>query len=192
MATVDKKQDRKFCGILYPDAEDYDYKDVLEAIEAYFTEWAWILHDKDVDENGEIKKPHIHFVGLMRGPLKISTVASRIGLPDNYIRFADKWKSVVRYLVHDTPDSEEKYQYTLDEVHSNFDVSNFLRGGAPEVQAAAIYDAITSKGMCTYRELIPWAYKNGCYSELVRAGNMWFRLMSECYTLQSKKLEVSK
>lgn len=187
-----KKQDRKFCGILYPDAEDYDYKEVLEVIESYFSEWAWILHDKDCGESGELKKPHIHFIGLLPGPVRISTVSSRIGLPENYIRFADKWKSVVRYLLHDTPDSEEKYHYGVEEVHTNFDVQKFLRGQRVEVQAMKIYDAVVNQGMCTYAELIPWTAKNGCYSELVRAGNMWYRLMSERYTLQNKKREVVK
>lgn len=188
-----KKQDRKFCGIIYPDSTEYDYKEVLEALEGYFTEWAWIVHDKDTDENGDLKKPHIHFIGLLPGPVKISTVAGRLGLAENYVRFADKWKSVVRYLVHDTPDSEEKWHYSADEVHCNFDLRKFLRGQRVEVQAQNIYDAISKDGLCTYRELIPWAIKNGCYSELVRAGNMWYRLMSEFYTVKNvKKVSVKE
>lgn len=50
-------QDRKFLAILYPDAQDYDCDEVLSNIIRYSDEWAYILHDRDVEsvvnEQGE-------------------------------------------------------------------------------------------------------------------------------------------
>lgn len=49
-------KDRKFQGILYPDSESYCCDDVLNVLKSTFPEFAYILHDKDTDENGELKK----------------------------------------------------------------------------------------------------------------------------------------
>ena len=46
-------KDRKFQGILYPDSESYCCEDVLNVLKSTFPEFAYILHDKDTDENGE-------------------------------------------------------------------------------------------------------------------------------------------
>lgn len=51
-------KDRKYQGVLYPDSESYCCDDVLNILKSTFPEFAYILHDKDVDENGELKKPH--------------------------------------------------------------------------------------------------------------------------------------
>ena len=60
-------QGRKFCGILYVESDTYNVDDVLEHIKSYFDQWAYCLHDKDVnDETGETKKAHYHFGGLSR------------------------------------------------------------------------------------------------------------------------------
>ena len=51
-----------FAMILYPECEEH--MKVLEyikmSIDVY--EYGYILHDKDLDENGELKKPHIHLM----------------------------------------------------------------------------------------------------------------------------------
>ena len=46
-------QGRKFCGILYVESDTYNVDEVLEHIKSYFDQWAYCLHDKDVnDETG--------------------------------------------------------------------------------------------------------------------------------------------
>lgn len=49
-------KDRKFQGVLYPDSESYCCDDVLNVLKSTFPEFAYILHDKDTDENGGIEK----------------------------------------------------------------------------------------------------------------------------------------
>ena len=76
------RSDRKFELVLYPDSTSYDCQTVLSKACAYFNEWAYILHDKDLDENGQPKKPHFHFYGKSSGsPLTPQGVASRLGVP---------------------------------------------------------------------------------------------------------------
>lgn len=48
MASVSKQKDYKFQAKLYPDTCDYDCDVVLSKLIDLFSEWAYILHDKDV------------------------------------------------------------------------------------------------------------------------------------------------
>ena len=55
-------KDRKFCAVLYPDAEDYNCEVALNNLRSNFPRWAYCLHDKDTTDDGELKKPHYHVV----------------------------------------------------------------------------------------------------------------------------------
>lgn len=85
------EQCRRFCGILYPDAENYDCDHVLESIKSYFDDWAFILHDKDVvDESGELKKAHYHWVGSLKNPVSITTVINRLEVPSQAVEYVKR------------------------------------------------------------------------------------------------------
>ena len=60
---ADAKKSKIFTGSLYPDAENYDCAKVLETVKAKFKQWAFAAHDSDVNDDGELKKLHIHWVG---------------------------------------------------------------------------------------------------------------------------------
>ena len=44
------KQGRNFLGVLYPNSESYDCQKVLSRIEDTFVDFAYIVHDMDVNE----------------------------------------------------------------------------------------------------------------------------------------------
>ena len=69
------KEGRNFLGVLYPDSESYDCQKVLSRIEDTFVDFAYIVHDMDVNENGEIKKTHIHWCGKKSSPAPLSTIS---------------------------------------------------------------------------------------------------------------------
>lgn len=114
-------EDRKFCLELYPDAENYDCETVLGNVESV-AEYAYILHDKDTNDEGELKKPHYHVCIRYKNPRKISTVARAMGIPENYVQFCNNWKSSLKYLIHDTKDSRGKFQYSVSEIVTNNDL----------------------------------------------------------------------
>ena len=60
---MSEKQSRSFLGVLYPDSTSYVFDDVLVRLKDTFPELAYITHDRDVDDNGELKKPHVHWCG---------------------------------------------------------------------------------------------------------------------------------
>ena len=168
------EQSRKFCGILYPDAENYDCDAVLEVIKSYFDDWAFILHDKDViEETGERKKPHYHWVGSLANPVQISTIINRLEVPAQSVEFVKKhgnkvnWKGAVRYLVHDV--NPEKYQYDSNDVISNFDILRYLSNRDDVMMIKKIISFIDANPNCTWRSVYEFAVANGCYSEFRRS-----------------------
>ena len=59
---ADNKKIRNFSGVLYPDSESYNCNEVIDRIKSKFKQWAFCLHDMDVNDEGELKKAHIHWV----------------------------------------------------------------------------------------------------------------------------------
>lgn len=50
---ADAKKIRNFSGVLYPDSESYNCDEVISRIKSKFKQWAFCLHDMDVNDEGE-------------------------------------------------------------------------------------------------------------------------------------------
>lgn len=79
---------------------------------AHCSEFVFILHDKDMDENGELKKQHIHSILRFPSPIYPKTVKNYFGeLLAAPALYADS--ELVRYLdyfIHkDEPENKHKY-----------------------------------------------------------------------------------
>lgn len=83
--------------------------------------YAYILHDKDVDESGKAKEPHWHvYVNFGRTSWNSENVAKRFGVTENFVgRIKGKSGDMLEYLTHQN--RPEKYQYPEDDVRSNYD-----------------------------------------------------------------------
>lgn len=171
------KLDRKFCGVVYPDATNYDCSEVLAKLAGAFVSWAYILHDMDVDENGELKKAHYHWVGKLDNPTSPSAVAGKLGIPVNDVCFCKSWKAQVRYLVH--ADDPEKYPYPMDSVTANFDAAAFVSKDGEREKASAIFNVIVERNITSVTELTKWCLDNDCWSEYRRAFAIWSAVMNE-------------
>lgn len=87
--------------------DDPNYKKYSTSIEEQF-DWVRIRHDKDiVQETGELKKPHIHYL-ITSNRMSISRLATLTGIPPNYIKVRANYAFAFRYLMHlDQPDKAE-------------------------------------------------------------------------------------
>ena len=103
---------------------DIELSEIERAFKLISQFYVIILHDKDVDEQGELKKAHYHIyfntdvaVGKKR-IIKTLTLALKLKSSDN-IHVLLSLNSVLscRYLLH--LDNEEKYQYLITDVVSN-------------------------------------------------------------------------
>lgn len=122
---VEKENSRKrytnYGVILYPDC--LEHMDMLKYLETHTYQFqiVYILHDQDVwDEDGDDhkkgdpKKAHYHVgIHLKEG----MTPSSFVKFFSVWINYAEKLTSMskyIMYMLHDTPDSMHKHQYSAD------------------------------------------------------------------------------
>ena len=95
-------------------------QDITGVVESY-EKYAWILHDKDIDEDtGELKAPHYHIFLEFRNARYLSGLAAELGVASNFIEVCRNKTGSQLYLTHKK--DPDKYQYDDSEVHSNFDL----------------------------------------------------------------------
>lgn len=102
---------RSHCLLLYP--EDESHMKALNYIKQYY-DYAYILHDKDYDEFGEIKKSHYHIVVQFKNAKWLSSISEELKISSNYIQQCNNFELALEYLIH--RNEETKYQYDIDEV----------------------------------------------------------------------------
>lgn len=157
------KKFRSFAGTLYPDSESYDCEHLLSIIRTKFTDWAYILHDKDVDENGELKKPHIHWVGRAT-PRCLSVVSNFLGLPENDIEVVKNFDNMVMYLIH--LNDIDKFQYSPDDVETNLpNIGQILRRLS---EGQIVKDLASAKMQKSWYDLVQYAVETESYDVLRR------------------------
>lgn len=154
---------RVFSGVIYPDSESYNPIEVLETLKTKFKEWAYCLHDSDVNDEGELKKPHIHWVG--RGdPRTLSAVAKFLGLKENEVELGKNFKALIQYLIH--LNNPEKAQYSIESVVTNIsDIGNMLRNLS---EGQLCKDLASAKCRMSWYDLIQYAIENDCFDVLRR------------------------
>ena len=130
--------------------------------------WAYIIHDKDVREDGSPKEPHIHlYLNFGKSGASFATVASWFKDGAERVNAVKGKKSdILKYLTH--RNAPDKYQYDKSEVISNFDVDAEIESEEEQTQLKdridtlvfsfareAITYAQALKGMQTVKMIIP-------------------------------------
>lgn len=157
------KKFRSFAGTLYPDSESYDCESLLSTIRSKFIDWAYILHDKDVDEKGELKKSHIHWVGRAT-PRSLSVVSNFLGLPQNDIEVVKNFDNMVMYLIH--LNDIDKFQYSPDDVETNLpNIGQLLRRLS---EGQIVKDLASAKMQKSWYDLVQYAVDHDSYDVLRR------------------------
>ena len=94
-------------------------QNITELIEQY-GKYAWILHDKDTDENGVLKDPHYHIYLEFPNARGLNSIADELGIAPNMVQIVRDKKGLLAYLTH--RNSPEKWQYDDSEIHANFEI----------------------------------------------------------------------
>ena len=88
---------------------------------ATIKEWAYIKHDKDVNEKGEPVKPHFHIYLNFGVAQDTDKIAKWFEVKPNFVnKIKGRKKDMLKYLIHKNAPS--KYQYDITEVKSNCDL----------------------------------------------------------------------
>lgn len=155
--------------LLYPD--DPTMVTALEYIRMNL-DFVGILHDKDVDDNGQIKKSHYHVILKFPQARYVSAIAKELGIKENYFEKTGSWNRSAVYLLHLNDDA--KYQYDEKELFGTL-VPGVLKlihqkqeEGERVCDLIALLESIDS--VITYTSAVQLACKNGLYSEFRRLG----------------------
>lgn len=105
---------RNWAFVVYPESAPDGWQEILA--DTHIPAFISPLHDRDVDENGEVKKAHFHIVLMLDGPITQKR-ANELIAPYHGTKSAEYIKSLrgyIRYLAHlDDPD---KAQYDPAEI----------------------------------------------------------------------------
>ena len=154
---VNNKKTRGYALVIYPESLP---KNFIERINDLHMQCLLSpLHDKDMDPNGQPKKPHYHLMLLFDGPQtekRAKEVFQEVtGVEVPYVEQLNSIPGMARYLCH--LDNPEKYQYP------KFEVQEF--GGARYLELiekvadnmeilSRIFDIIEEEDIFSYRKLI--------------------------------------
>lgn len=84
--------------------------------------YAGIIHDKDLNKEGELISPHLHLVMEFKNARSLNSLAKHIDdKPQSFEKWAGSVNNAYSYLIHQTNDSLELHQYDVKEVIANFD-----------------------------------------------------------------------
>lgn len=88
--------------------------------------WAYIIHDKDLDKEGNKIEPHIHlYLNFGKSTVKFEDVAKWFKDEPQFVgRVKGKRSDMLKYLTHQN--APEKHQYDANEIRSNFDITTAI------------------------------------------------------------------
>lgn len=175
---MEKFRSRKFCLLLYPN-EDKTHKKALAYIKLNY-DYALIVHDKDTNENNEIKKAHTHIVVSFLNAKWNTALAEELGITSNYIEKCRDMDKALEYLIHYNDDT--KHQYDIELVQGNLKTQLkkiLLNDGKDENQKAyELMDYIENfEGYIDEMEFFKHACEVGMYDVARRSAYILIRLI---------------
>lgn len=127
---------RNWAFIVYPESAPADWKERLQAkgLQCAISP----LHDKDLNPDNTLKKPHWHVIAVYAGPTSfniVQKITEELNSPNP--QPLEQIKGYYRYLSH--KDNPEKHQYDEKEIQtlngfSIFDFSEIAKGEALEIK----------------------------------------------------------
>lgn len=168
------KKYRVFEVLKYGELSEEEIKTIKSAYK-----FAYILHDKDTDENGEIKKPHWHIIVEYKNARGLTSIAKALNVEMNLVKIVKSKRAMLRYLLH--VDNDEKYQYEFDKIkQSGYNDSIWNKRTLSEEEAVLkVIEIIEQKEIKTTKQLIRECAKNGCWAELRRGSTLFLQCFKE-------------
>lgn len=164
---------RVVCGVIYP-FEDESHKFAYSLLCENKYKCIFIVHDRDYDEEGKLKKPHVHFLIRFQNARSLDSVANEMKIEVNYLQKCSSFNSYATYLIH--LDEPLKTQYLPEEVCGNLfvDFLNALNKADTEsIKVKKIIDFIYSKPLMKMSDLVMWVCENGFYDVFRRNYHMF-------------------
>ena len=112
----DKTKTRRVVYLIYLDSVEPDYINIISSlnVKAVLSP----IHDKDLNEDGTLLKPHRHLVVIFDGPITWQN-AYDFGNDIKAYQHFQKLKSgsdMINYLTHDSYRGADKFKYSKDDI----------------------------------------------------------------------------
>lgn len=180
---------RNFTFIFYPDCPEH-----IDLMNYYISHYKYvsILHDKDVDENVELKKAHYHFVVSFPNPRSLTGLKKEIAkFKVCHTEIVGCMESYIKYMIHDTPDSKDKYQYDSSELKGDLQIISRALSKSSEEQEvnglSEILDIIDSMPVPSIKALARYVIDNPTLLSAFKSYNYLIcRIISESRELIKK------
>ena len=173
-----------------PDIAMIAYLRSVEAVLHDGLEFVGILHDKDFDESGQPKKPHMHVLFRFANARHGTSVAKSFRLGYNQVAPVHSWRAACRYLVH--ADQPEKHQYSESAVFGNlaYEAISYIHETSFDVKSpfVCILDVLSSHCYTDYTSFLTWLVSCGAeYVETFRKNYMIFQPYLKHYSTYRKE-----
>lgn len=143
-----------------------------------------ILHDKDINEQGQPKEPHVHAMMTFENARSLNSVARQFGDKPQYIEAWTRNKNNgYAYLCHRTTDAKDKFQYNPKDVIANFDYPALLQQISAEVTNR------NSKGIKLLLDLLYNGTISKAELEEQLSGSQYGRYRSQIENVYAKRLQ---
>ncbi len=152
---------RNWTIVVYPDSSPDNWRNLLDEKHIEWIESP--LHDKDLNANGEPKKPHWHVLLLFGGVKSYEQVLEFVNFLNCPIPVrCHNAKALVRYMAHlDNPD---KAQYSISDIkpHGGVDIAELLRPSSSERYCLIkdILQFVKDNNIIEFQDLIDYAFSN--------------------------------
>ena len=129
--------------------------------------YAYCIHDKDLDKEGNIRIKHIHIINVYPNPTTYNHALKTfkrlqkegcIAIPNDIIQPVINIRYAYDYLRHDTKDSQKKHKFLYPEVEritgNGFDIGNFEQLSSAEKNdiARTLCNVIIDRNYCNFAD----------------------------------------
>lgn len=148
-----------------------NHKLALDFIIHNFENYIYILHDRDIKDDGEIKKEHYHVILHFPNARTIKTLSKKLNVEENNFYIIKSFTGQLRYLIH--YDDDEKTRYNVEEVKGTlFMLSKFkrsIKGSQDETaDVSQIYEFIFDNDISDLTILLDFVLDYNLYSSFRR------------------------
>lgn len=126
------RKSRYFCAVLYPDCKTYDCENLIRSLASeHLTFSVSPIHDRDLEDDGSLKKPHFHLLVVYSSATTLSNIRAwfkACGMPDSdlhAVRYCASGLGYFRYLTH--KDNPDKAQYCDSDIRIFNDVDEIFK-----------------------------------------------------------------
>ncbi len=180
---MSKKDDRArtWTFIVYPESAPQNWRELLDECHVSWVESP--LHDKDINPDGTVKKPHWHIILLFDGNKsydQIKEITDSLNAP--VPQKTANTKGLVRYLIH--KDNPEKYQYKREEIvcHGGAEIEQYFEMSSSSRERVLwdIMQFIRDEEITSYSAFIGYCQDTD--------NREWFSIATRYYTLAIRTL----